>query len=73
MVTDQDQTVVNTDAAGKDTADTDIVGASGATDHTVVADPTGVADPTEEDSKEEDEDEANVTERLQKGKDCRSV
>ena len=54
---DQDHTIVNTDTDGEETEDTNIIR---------VADPKGVASPTEEDSNYEDEDDADMDERCQK-------
>ena len=63
VTTDQDQTVVNTDTAGeKAVTETKIV-----TDITGATDPLGVeTPPTKEDSEQDNEDNANVTELNQK-------
>ena len=57
----QDQTIVNTDAAGKETVDINTTSESGATKPTGVSEPTWVTDPTEEDRKEEYDNDANGT------------
>ena len=66
VTTDQYQTVVDTDTAGEtpDTKPTGVADLTGATDHLGVS-----MCPTKEDSEQEDEDDANMTERCQKEKD----
>ena len=62
LYTDQYQTIVDTDASGKETADTDNASAAGSTE------PTGVVASTEGDSEDEDEDDVEATGRRQEEK-----